>query len=114
MAENKTVTIKGYSNYTVSTDGTVMNIKKNKIVTPWKQRGYMIVGLSNCGKVKHMFLHRLVATAFIPNPDNLPFINHKDEDKTNNCVDNLEWCDTQYNNTYGTRIKRMLKTKYGR
>lgn len=49
-------------------------------------------------------IHRLVAEAFIPNPDGLPEVNHKDEDKTNNCADNLEWCDHRYNNRYGSKM----------
>ena len=54
-------------------------------------------------------VHRLVAQAFIPNPDNLPEVNHKNEDKSNNTVDNLEWCDHKYNNNYGTKIERIKK-----
>ena len=56
------------------------------------------------------FVHRLAAQAFIPNPDNLPEINHKDENPGNNSVDNLEWCDRSYNNTYGTRQDKVRDT----
>lgn len=59
------------------------------------------------GKMHAILLHRLVAENFIPNPDNLPYINHKDEDPSNNCADNLEWCTMQYNNTYNdVHLKR--------
>ena len=54
-------------------------------------------------------VHRLVATAFIPNPDNLLVVNHRDENPSNNCVDNLEWCDAKYNVNYGTRNERAGK-----
>lgn len=63
------------------------------------------------GKFKCELVHKLVAKAFIPNPDNLPCVNHKDEDKTNNKVDNLEWCTHKYNNNYGTKNKRTSKLK---
>lgn len=57
------------------------------------------------GKTKRFSVHRLVAQAFIPNPNNLPIINHKDENPSKNIVDNLEWCDYEYNNNYGTLPK---------
>lgn len=72
-------------------------------------RGYNIVSLCKNKEKKTWRVHRLVAQAFIPNPDNLPCINHKDENKLNNCVDNLEWCDHKYNNNYGTRNERLSK-----
>ena len=70
-------------------------------------KGYKTVSLTKDGKTKTLFVHRLVAEAFIPNETNLPMVNHKDEDKTNNFVGNLEWCDAEYNNTYGTKTIRQ-------
>jgi len=75
------------------------------------KKKYLFVSLYKGGKSKGFNIHRLVATAFIPNPKNLPQVNHKDEDKTNNCVDNLEWCDASYNMNYGTAMKRMIATR---
>ena len=68
--------------------------------------GYKSVMLSKNGVHKRLSVHRLVGKAFLPNPDNLPEINHKDENKANNSVDNLEWCDHSYNNRYGTIPQR--------
>lgn len=69
-------------------------------------RGYKCVCLYGNKSKKYMFVHRLVAQCFIPNPDNLPFVNHKDENTCNNNVDNLEWCTHLYNVRYGTGILR--------
>lgn len=79
----------------------IRSIKKNN-------RGYVQISLYKDGRAKYYLLHRLVAEAFIPNPDNLPQINHKDENKDNNCVENLEWCDNIYNRRYGTGYARSV------
>ena len=71
--------------------------------------GYLQVSLYKNGKMKQKFIHRLVAEAFIPNPESLPQINHIDEVKTNNELSNLEWCTREYNNNYGTRIERFTQ-----
>ncbi|MGM0807539.1 MAG: NUMOD4 domain-containing protein [Bacillota bacterium] len=74
--------------------------------------GYLQVGLRKNGKTTCKFVHRLVGEAFILNLNQLPQINHKDEDKTNNKVSNLEWCDNTYNNIYGTKIERQKQSEY--
>ena len=74
-------------------------------------KGYLIVGLWSNNKKKMYKVHRMVAESFIPNPDNLPIINHKDENPSNDNVDNLEWCDYKYNNNYGTARERARNTK---
>jgi len=93
--------------YQISNYGRVKSIKRKyageKILKlQIDKNGYHRVSLKN-GKSYYLPVHRLVAQAFIPNPDNLPCVNHKDENKQNNCVDNLEWCTVAYNNTYGSR-----------
>lgn len=81
---------------------TIMNQTKNNT-------GYLMVNLCVNQFRKKFLVHRLVAIAFIPNPDNLPQINHKDENKENNCVDNLEWCNNVYNNNYGRHCENISK-----
>ena len=69
-------------------------------------KGYQYINLYKDGKGKTFFVHRLVATMFIPNPNNLPIVNHKDENPSNNNVENLEWCTVKYNSNYGTCQER--------
>ena len=113
--------IKGYEGlYQVSNLGRVKslgngcsNASKERILKPFidnrEGKGYLRVTLCKNGKTKRFQVHRLVAEAFIPNPNNLPFINHKSEIKSQNNVENLEWCDQKYNNSFGTRIERIVK-----
>ena len=98
--------------YAITRDGSVFSYISNKFLKPRLVRGYHQVILCKEGKGKCYYIHRLVAKAFIPNPDNLPQVNHKDEDKSNNCVNNLEWCTAKYNVNYGTRTERISKPVY--
>lgn len=110
--------IKGFENYEVSNMGKVRSLNYNKtgrvkelkrIKTIW---GYLYVNLYKDGKMQQKTIHRLVAEAFINNPEGLPVINHRDENKTNNIVDNLEWCSHKYNMDYsGNTIKMIDATK---
>ena len=92
--------------------GSTANIK-GKILTPQylNDRKYLVVHLHRNEVGKHYLIHRLVATAFIDNPNNLPEINHKDENPSNNNVLNLEWCDRKYNTNYGTALDRRSRTR---
>lgn len=81
------------------------------MATTPNNHGYLCVYICKDGKKYCKRVHRLVAEAFIPNPENLPQINHKDENKKNNKVDNLEWCTAEYNMNYGTLPKKLSKRK---
>ena len=114
--------------YKVSNLGRILSLNYNhtgkaKLRNPVEMpNGYLQVGLSKNKKTKTCYVHRLIAETFLPNPENLLEVNHKDEDKTNNFVflnedgsadkekSNLEWCDRKYNNNYGTRTERFIKT----
>ena len=106
--------------YEVSNWGRVKSLKRlvksprgyrtvcERTLKPTKDsHGYLCVSLHKEGKMKFVKIHRLVAEAFIDNPDNLPCVNHKDENPLNNVVSNLEWCTYSYNNSYGTRLERV-------
>ena len=103
--------IMGYEGlYQVSNFGRIKRTN-DYILKPWITRGYCYVSLSNNGILKKYRVHKLVAQTFIPNPNNLPIVNHIDENKSNNRVDNLEWC-TQYENVhkyFDTKPKKPKK-----
>ena len=118
--------IKGYENlYEVSNLGNIKSLSREIITSNNKKyftkckilkkdisnKGYYRVIFKINKKSKHYSVSRLVAEAFIPNPNNLPCVNHKDENPLNNCVSNLEWCTHKYNMNYGTRNQRISKNK---
>lgn len=107
--------IKGYEGlYQVSNWGRIKSIRfgKERIMKLCPDRyGYLYIVLYKNNIKKAYRVHRLVAEAFIDNTDNLPCVNHKDENKQNNNVENLEWCDAKYNLNYGTRNERISKNR---
>lgn len=110
--------IKGYEGlYQVSNYGRVKSLNYNHTKKEGIMKaaldggGYLHLRLHKNGKRKNFFVHRLVADAFLPNPDNFPIVNHKNEKPSDNRVENLEWCDVKYNNNYGTRNERISKTQ---
>ena len=112
--------IKGYEGlYQVSNLGRVKSLKdrygncREKILTPGARHVDLYVKLYKNSKVKTFKVHRLVAMHFIDNSNNYKEVNHKDEDKFNNRVDNLEWCTREYNLNYGTRNKRASEKMKG-
>lgn len=123
--------IKGYEGlYQVSNLGRVKSLKRkvyagrNRLRWQYERimsnnksngNGYLIVSLNKESKDKNKYIHRLVAEAFIPNPNNYLYVNHKDENRKNNKVDNLEWCTALYNNIYqNAHIRRGLKNRNNR
>lgn len=102
--------------YEVSNCGNVRSLnyhreKRVELLKPVEVKRYLRVDLRKNNETNHHLVHRLVGEAFIPNPNNLPQINHKDENTKNNCVWNLEWCDMPYNINYGTGIKRRSEKR---
>ncbi len=91
--------------FTIVMRGRIIKQRKNGT------NNYLFVALYDGDRVRIALVHRLVAEAFIPNPDNLPEVNHKDEDKTNNMPSNLEWCDHKYNMQFGTGLQRRAKNQ---
>lgn len=92
-------TFKGWEDYYISNCGDVFSIRRNKLLKVWRSPNkYPRITLSKSGFEKSFCIHRLVATVFVPNPDNKKYINHKDGDKLNNHYSNLEWV-TPYENT---------------
>lgn len=112
--------IEGYENlYEISNKGRLrsmdrsipqqgrLQLYKGKLLSTYiNNSGYVAIKLSKNNKKRSFLVHRLVAVAFLPNPKQLPYINHKDEDKSNNNIENLEWCTAIYNINYGTSKKR--------
>ena len=115
IAENTVMLIDGYDRYYVSIHGEVLSRSKNSeqikyLYKTYSKQGYNTVNLYKNGKKKCFRVHRLVAQAFIPNTNNYPQVNHINEIKTDNRVDNLEWCTSEYNNNYGTKNERISKS----
>ena len=111
MSEVETfVKIEGFENYEVSNLGKVRNIKSGIMLKPWFTKdGYLRHCLYKHNKRKNLLLHRIIATAFIDNPEGKPCVNHIDENKLNNDLSNLEWCTAKENMIHGTRTKRAAE-----
>ena len=103
--------VRSLDTYRKDRNGSV-KFYKGRILKPVTVgNGYLKVNLYKNNKQKPYYIHRLVAEVFIPNPENLPEVNHKDENKLNNNAENLEWCDREYNCNFGTRNERDALTK---
>lgn len=89
--------IPGHPGYLATEDGHIFSTYRNRLLAEQDYNGYKYASLKG-----HPYsVHRLIAKAFVPNPNGYPCVNHKDEDKSNNAAENLEWCTYQYNNHYG-------------
>ena len=115
--------IEGYEGlFQISSKGRVRSLDrldskgrslKGKIRKQSQDNGYCRIVLCDNGKIERYLVHRLVAQAFIPNPNNYPVVNHKDENPSNNCAENLEWCTLTYNANYGTVNSRRSENHKG-
>jgi len=108
--------IKNYEGlYCISNYGRIKSLKhKNEkiLVLSTNKDGYLKAKLFKNGKSKVVYAHRLVAITFLPNPNNFIIVNHKDENKQNNHINNLEWCTSKYNNNYGSRYYKNNRKLY--
>lgn len=101
--------------HTTTTNGIIKFWKFSKLKPMKNINGYYCVKLSDCHRIKRQLIHRIVAEAFVSNPNKYPCVNHKDENKSNNCAKNLEWCTVRYNNNYGSKNERAaIKNKNGK
>ena len=100
--------------YAITSCGKVYSYRSKKFLKPRNYRGYLGVVLFKNGNSKVFLIHRLVAAAYLPNQNNLPQVNHKDENKHNNALNNLEWCSSEYNMNYGTRLERQKQKQFKR
>ena len=105
------VPIKGYEEYLISKEGKIYSPKTHKLLGIRDRGGYLAFTVCVNNKRKDLFLHRALAVTFIPNPENLPFINHKDGNKHNNVLNNLEWCTGSQNvqHAYDTGLRKCKK-----
>ena len=108
--------IKGYEGlYAIDENGNVFGYKRKKFLKPLTDSsGYYQVVLCKNGLQKRYLVHRLVAETFLTTTESKAFVNHKDENKTNNSVENLEWCTHKYNCNYGARNKQISESSKGK
>lgn len=102
--------VRSLARYVPKKNGTSMYVRE-RILNSFINKGYEYTTLSNGAKQSNLRVHRLVASAFLPNPTNLPDVNHKDENPLNNNVCNLEWCTKEYNSFYGTAHERSRQSQ---
>ena len=104
--------IPGYEGlYAATSCGKIYSYRAKKFLKPRKDRdGYLLINLYKDNKMKTYLVHRLIAATYLDNPLNLPQVNHKDEDKTNNALPNLEFCTAAYNINFGTGKERAAKS----
>ena len=97
--------------YRIERDGQIYSLRKKKYLTPKKNwDGYLRIQLWEKGTCKFIGIHRLVAEEYIPNPENKPVVNHINEDRTDNRVENLEWCSYSQNSIKSSKIQALQKS----